>query len=198
MVQAAEYQAVTGDVFYWQAYEPAVKCDLSCCALRVGGRLVFVDPIPLAEEALAELTAEAAPALIVLTNGNHARAAAAYRERFGVPIASALEGMEEFVPDQVLADGDTLLGALTVIALPGAGAGEIALHGPGGIVCIGDALIHIEPLGFAVLPEKYCGDVKLLRASLRKLLRFDFGVLTFAHGLPIVTDARGRLESLIA
>lgn len=198
MREAAEYQAVSGDVFFWQAYEPAVKCDLSCCALRVGGGLVFVDPIPLADAALAELTAEAPPALIVLTNGNHARAAATMRDRFHIPIAAHADAAEEIAPDRLIADGDTLLAALTVITLPGAGPGEIALHGPGGVACIGDALIHLELHGLALLPDKYCDDAKLLRASLRKLLRFDFGVLTFAHGLPIVTDARGRLESLLA
>ena len=168
------------------------------CALRVGGRLVFVDPIPLAAAALAELVADAAPALIVLTNGNHARAAAEYRERFGVPVVGGVDVMDETIVDQVVADGDTLLSAISVVTLPGGGPGEIALHAPAGVVCVGDALINLEPHGFAMLPEKYCGDAKLLRASLRKLLRFDFGVLTFAHGLPIVTDARRRLESLLA
>ena len=118
---AAEFQQVTDELFFWQAYEPAVKCDLSCCALRVGGRLVFVDPIPLAEEALAELAAVAAPALIVLTNGNHVRAAAEYRERFGVPVAAGLDGMDGIVPDQVVADGDTLLSAISVVTLAGGG-----------------------------------------------------------------------------
>ena len=76
MPAAAEFHRITDDLFFWQTYAPAVKSDLSCCALRVGGRLVFVDPIPLAKAALADLVADAPPALIVLTNGNHARAAA--------------------------------------------------------------------------------------------------------------------------
>lgn len=200
MAVAAEFQQVGGDLFFWQAYEPAVKCDLSSCALEVGGRLIFVDPIPLAKAAFAELTAVASPALIVLTNGNHARAAAEYRERLQIPIAAHAGAVADLglVPDQLIAAGDRLLDALTVIALPGAGPGEIALQSASGIVCIGDALINLEPDGLALLPDKYCADAKLMRASLRKHLPRDARVLTFAHGVPLVTAVRTRLDYLLA
>jgi len=200
MAAADEFLQISANLHFWQAYEPAVKCDLSSCALDVGGQLVFIDPIPLAKDALAELAATAPPALIVLTNGNHARAAAEYRDRFQIPIAAHADAVVELglTPNQLLADGDRLLDALTVIALPGAGPGEIALHSSTGVLCIGDALIHLEPQGLALLPDKYCSDAKLLRASLRKRLPRDVRVLTFAHGVPLVTAARARLEDLLA
>jgi hypothetical protein len=200
MATAAEFQQVGADLYFWQAYEPAVKCDLSSCALEVGGRLIFVDPILLAKAALADLAAVASPALIVLTNGNHARAAAEYRERFQVPIAAPADAVPELglTPDQLLADDEHLLDALTVIALPGAGPGEIALQTASGIVCIGDALINLEPDGLALLPDKYCIDAKLLRTSLRKRLPREARVLTFAHGVPLVTAVRTRLDHLFA
>ena len=37
-----------------------------------------------------------------------------------------------------------------------------------------------------------------LRESLRKLLSYEFDVLTFAHGTPLVGQARRRLELLLA
>ena len=85
----------------------------------------------------------------------------------------------------------------TIITLPGAAPGEIALHA-GNVLHVGDALIHLPPYGFAPLPEKYCADAQELRASLGKLLRFPFEVLTFAHGLPLVSQARQRLATLLA
>ena len=200
MAVAAEIQQVAEDLYFWQAYEPAVKCDLSSCALIVGGRLLLIDPIPLAKAALAELAAAAAPALIILTNGNHARAAVEYRDRWQIPIAAHADATVDLglAPDQFLADGGRLLDTVSAIALPGAGPGEIALHSASGILCMGDALINLEPDGLTVLPDKYCADAKLLRASLRKRLPRDARVLTFAHGVPLVTAARTRLDTLLA
>ncbi len=193
---AEEFQLPTSRVAFWQAYEPAVKCDLSCCAVRTSRGLVFIDPIPLAEEALEELLQLAPPTAIVCTNGNHARAAADFRARFSIPILAHPDAALEI--DQTISDGETIPGGFTVITLPGAGAGEIGLHSAEGTMHVGDALTNIEPRGLALLPEKYCSDARELRRSLGKLLRFEFEILTFAHGLPLVANARRRLEELLA
>lgn len=199
MPAAAEFQLIRPDLAFWQAYEPAVKSDLSCCARRLGSQLVFIDPIPLAAPALEELAALATPAAIVLTNGNHARAAAKFRTQFSIPIFAHADAVAELgIPiDGALEDGTMVADELSVIALPGAGAGEIALCG-GGVAHVGDALIHVEPTGFSPLPDKYCNDARELRRSLGKLLRTEFEILTFAHGLPLISQARRRLENLLA
>ena len=99
----------------------------------------------------------------------------------------------------MVADGDILFGQFQVIALPGGAAGEVAyLHSASGTLCVGDALIHLDPLGFAALPAKYCRDARGLRATLPRLLDHAFDQMTFAHGTPIVANARARLASLIA
>ena len=85
----------------------------------------------------------------------------------------------------------------TVVELPGASPGEIALHGAD-MLHVGDALVHLPPLGLSILPDKYCSDPKELRRSLEKLLSFRFEALTFAHGQPVMTQARQRLSHLIA
>jgi hypothetical protein len=199
MKPAAEFQQI-GRVFFWEAYDPAVKTDLSSCAILAPAGLIFVDPIALEKEALAELGELAPAAAIVLTNGNHARSAADFREHFQVPVcahAEAIAGLELAV-DRELAEGDAVAGDARVVALPGAGAGEIALVSAGGGLHFGDALIHLEPYGLSILPEKYCLDAPVLRNSLRKLLRFPCDVLTFAHGLPLVTQAQQRLAQLLS
>jgi glyoxylase-like metal-dependent hydrolase (beta-lactamase superfamily II) len=199
MPRAEEFQQVTDGLYFWQAYDPAVKVELSCCARRTARGLVFIDPIPLAREAVAELCERAAPVAIILTNGNHARAAEEYRLRLSIPILAHAAAVAELglVVDQEIADGETVLAELAVITLPGAAPGEIALHG-GGMLHVGDALIHLPPSGFTLLPEKYCADAREMRASLGKLLRFPFEILTFAHGLPLVSKARQRLATLLA
>jgi len=196
MACAEEFQTVREDLFFWQAYDASVKVDLSCCARQTSRGLVFIDPIRLADEALDELTARRRPAAIVLTNGNHERAARDFRERFQIPIYAhrdALAGLGEVD----LREGEALMDELAVVELPGASPGEIALHGAG-VLHVGDALIHLPPAGLGILPDKYCSDPKQLRHSLGKLLSFPFDALTFAHGLPLVTQARERLSQLLA
>lgn len=199
MKRAEEFHAVRPGLFIWQAYEPAVKAELTSCARVTARGLVFIDPLPLAEDALDELVAVAPPAAIVLTSGNHARAAEQYRARFSIPIHAHSEAAAalEISVDHTLADGSTLFATLAVIALPGAAPGEIALHADSALH-IGDALIHLPPHGLAVLPDKYCTDPRELRRSLGKLLRFPFEVLTFAHGLPIVARAGPRFAQLLS
>ena len=196
MACAEEFQTVREDLFFWQAYDASVKVDLSCCARQTSRGLVFIDPIRLADEALDELTARRRPAAIVLTNGNHERAARDFRERFQIPIYAHRDALAG--PGEVdLREGEALMDELAVVELPGASPGEIALHGAG-VLHVGDALIHLPPVGLDILPDKYCSDPKQLRRSLGKLLRFPFDALTFAHGLPLVTQARERLSQLLA
>ena len=107
-----------------------VKADLSCSACLTALGLVLLDPIELEEAAEAELLAAGPPRGIILTNGNHARAAERYRTRFSIPIYTHAEAAAEypFEVDHLVSDGETILDEFTVIALPGAASGEIALH----------------------------------------------------------------------
>jgi glyoxylase-like metal-dependent hydrolase (beta-lactamase superfamily II) len=199
MARADEVHEIRPDLYFWQAYEASVKTDLSCCARRSAHGWVLIDPIPLTHSAGAEFLTLAPPRAIVLTNGNHARAAADYRARFSIPIYAHADAAAafDFAIDHPMVDGATILETFTAIALPGAAAGEIALHA-GDTLHVGDALIHLPSFGFSILPEKYCTDPRELRRSLGKLLRFPFDVLTFAHGLPLVKNAQQRLSELLA
>lgn len=198
MPVATDFHAVTPSLFAWHAFEPAVKCDLSSCALDTADGLIFIDPIALSEAALDRLLRGRKPRAILLTNGNHTRAAGALRERLGVKIFASRDAAGlEITPDETLIEGQIAPGEMEVIALPGAGPGEIALVG-NGVACVGDALIHLPPEGLRLLPDKYCASPEQLRHSLRKLLSCDFQVMTFAHGAPLVGEARKKLEQLLA
>lgn len=198
-MRADEFQTVRADLLFWQAYGPAVKCDLSSSARICDGQLIFIDPIPLAAEALEEMAGLGTPAAIILTSGNHARAAETFRKRFSIPIHAHAGAVAELglAVDGLLEEGKGAPGGLEVLEIPGAATGEIALIA-GGVAHVGDAVINLEPMGFSLLPEKYCRDADLMRESLGKLLRFDFELLTFAHGLPLVSHARRRFEQLLA
>ncbi len=187
----------------WDAHSFESKVDCHSSALGVDGQLYFVDPIPLRRELLAELAQTAAPAAVLLTSGNHARAAELYKKQLAIPIYAHANAREELGIDL---DGEFLhtstaeLNAFEVVALPGAAAGEVAIFTPldGGIMVVGDALINLPPGGLSLLPEKYCSDARELRRSLAGLLDYAFEKMLFAHGTPIVSGARGKLEALLA
>lgn len=193
-----EIQLIRPGLFFWQGYDAKVKTDLGCCALATPAGLIFVDPLPLAREPLTEMVSQFPPAGIVLTNANHERAAADFARRFGVPVHAHAEARGEVAADRWIAEEDAVLFEnVRALRLPGFAKGEIALHA-GDCLLMGDALINAEPYGFAMLPEKYCENAKLARASLGKLLPLRPAVITFAHGLPIVTGAQRKLEILLA
>ncbi len=196
---ADEAQLAGPGLWHWQAYEPAVKADLSSSALVLEAKVYFVDPIPLADAALEELTRFARPAGVILTSANHHRAAAHFRERFGVPLLAHPAAGEGATIDVALAEGAEIGEGICVLEIPGAAAGEIALHSAAGegLLVVGDALINLEPHGFGFLPDKYCADPVLMRRSLRRLLDLKFQMIAFAHGLPIVARAQQRLGALL-
>jgi hypothetical protein len=195
MRAAAEYQVIRPGLFYWQVYEPAVKTELCCCAFETPAGLVICDPVPLERAALEELTEGGRPHAIVLTNGNHERGAAALARRFGIEVWASEGAKGEVGATRWFGEGEVVFGGVETVPLAGFAAGETALWWDG-VLVMGDALIHVAPYGFAMLPEKYCADAKAGRESLKKLLRYPVEILTFAHGLPIVARARERLAGV--
>ena len=193
-----EYSTVRSGVFAWQGYEPAVKCDCSSSALVTAAGLIFIDPIPLAEEAMKELVveSESAPAAVVLTSGNHQRESIALSKRFGIPIFAPEDAGEEIIADQLFVSGDPVAG-MESFRLTGFGPGETAYIYEG-ILIFGDALINLEPEGLRLLPEKYRKDKKEALRSLSALKEFDPQALLFAHGHPIVQRAGSRLAACLA
>ena len=137
---------------------------------------------------------------IIVTNENHERAAAQFAEKFKVPIyLDARLANSTKLPGVAPVQEDTLPTELTAVAIEGGPAGEIAIHfaASDGTMVLGDALINFEPYGFALLPAKYCSNFKLMRRSLSKLLDYSFERMLFAHGMPILSQARERLELLL-
>ena len=200
MIAADELQIIGPGLALWHAFDPTAKAELFSTAVRCARGLLLVDPIPLTDSAEDELLALGPVAEIIVSNANHWRASAALAEKWGL----ALSGHASLANDAVgsfkpLRQGDMILDSIQVIEILGAAPGEIALYLPAnhGSFILGDALIHFDPYGFAFLPAKYCTDYKLMQQSLRKLLDYQSDRMLFAHGTPILSEARSRLEHLL-
>jgi glyoxylase-like metal-dependent hydrolase (beta-lactamase superfamily II) len=198
--RANEYQALSDTLYHWSVYEPSVKCEIGCAALKLPSGWVVVDPVPLVETAWKELLALAALRAILLTNGNHVRDAVALRQKHQAPVVTAPDtrrDITELRPDVTLLPNEALYG-ITSIAIPGATPGETAFYSATGVMMLGDAVINTSAeAGLEFLPDKYCADAEQNRASLRKLLSFDFHTLTFAHGAPVAVRAKEKLSALL-
>lgn len=197
---ADEFQALSDTLYHWSVYDPAVKCEIGCTALKVPSGWVVIDPVPLAEAAWKELLAQAPLRAILLTSGNHVRDTVALRQKHQVPVVTAPDtrrDITELRPDVTLLPNELLYG-ITSIAIPGATPGETAFYSQTGVMILGDAVINTSTeAGLEFLPDKYCANAEQNRASLRKLLTFDFHTLTLAHGAPVTTRAKEKLSALL-
>jgi hypothetical protein len=195
MPRAEEVDEVSPGILVWQAYDSKVKADLFSTALETHAGTYVVDPIPLAPGGLLSLRAHRKMAGIFVTNTEFART-------FFIPIYvhDELRGSPAFLEANGVHDGEVFSQGLTAVAIDGGPASETALHydANGGTMVLGDALINFEPHGFGLLPAKYCLNANLMRRSLGKLLDYAFERMFFAHGTPILSGARGRLEQLLA
>ena len=202
MPRAQEVDEVSPGILVWQAYDSKSRADLFSTALTTHAGTYIVDPIMLGSDGLRSLEAQREAAGVFVTNTNHARAAAQFARTFSIPILvhDELCGTPDFPDATGVQDGQLFSEGLTVVALDGGPAGEMALHYSenGGTLILGDALINFEPHGFGVLPAKYCLDANLMRQSLAKLLNYPFERMLFAHGTPILSGARVRVERLLA
>jgi glyoxylase-like metal-dependent hydrolase (beta-lactamase superfamily II) len=199
--QSVEIDRISPALSVWHRYDSEVKAELYATALRFDDGVIFIDPFATAANSLAEITEGDGVGGVIVSNANHARACVEFAEKFSAPIYAHHETVATLNFSRVTEIGDDSIIAeqLDVVSIEGAAPGEIALHSKldGGAVIVGDALINFGEHGFTFLPAKYRGNAKLMRKSLRKLLDYQFERLLFAHGMPIVTGARQRLESLL-
>ena len=194
-----EYSLVSNSppLFFWSGYDPEVKYECSCSAIITVAGLVFIDPLPLASEALVALLTEAMkPAVgILLTSGNHQRWSVELAEQLMLPIYAPVGAGEEIIAAHFYEPGDEVFG-LCSMALPGFGPGETAFWDEEGkILILGDALTNAGEEGLLVLPKKYCTDHRLAMKSLTRLKNFLPEILVTAHGIPITNHAARKLVS---
>jgi glyoxylase-like metal-dependent hydrolase (beta-lactamase superfamily II) len=200
-VTAPDFHQLLPGFWVWQRYDSSVKADLFSSAILTSAGTYIVDPIPLPDPQLRQLSQASKVAGIIITNANHLRASSAYSDRFSVPVWAGTDSFPDLKPARFseAKNGTAIGGELEVIEVEGAVAGEIAIYhaSNGGTLIVGDALINFEPYGFSFLPRKYCLNEKQMRSSLHQLLARPAERILFAHGVPILSEATARLRHLL-
>lgn len=197
-IVASDFQEILPGVFRWEYFSPEHKVELTSHAVMAEGHLYIFDPIELATAPRQLLLARRQVAAIVLTNENHERAYAAWRDRTKAPVWMSSE-MSINVADAHHWDAQSAnLGPWEITALPGGAGGESAFRWrERSLVALGDAIFNLPKYGFKLLPEKYCQNQGKLRETLLRLTEEPFETALFAHGAPILTGASARIREML-
>ena len=197
---APKLETVVPGVLHWRLSDERIGgATSSAHAVRDRlGATVLVDPLPLGEEALAELEPVRA---IVLTAATHQRSSWRYRKRFGAPVyLPAGSRATEEAPDEHYGAGDTLPGGLEAVHAPGPEDPHYALllrEGPGVLFCPDLVMMDRQgPLVF--VPARFHDDPAETRRSVERLLGLPFAVLCLDHGPPVLEDPKGALRRLLS
>ncbi|PWU10900.1 MAG: hypothetical protein C5B47_01515 [Verrucomicrobia bacterium] len=181
-------------ILSWCHYEPSLRFEAGFCAIRTHEGVLLIDPLPMGEKALLQLEKFGTPCAILLTNGNHQRASLELKPRWNVPILAGAGAQGKLTADVWLQEGQEILSTLWVLSLPGAGVGEIAVVRRNAFCIFGDFLIHMPSGRLELLPDQYCEDPQLARASLKRLRNLNVPSLLFAHGAPIFKNGSKHLQ----
>jgi uncharacterized cupin superfamily protein/glyoxylase-like metal-dependent hydrolase (beta-lactamase superfamily II) len=185
----------------WSAWQPDRGMNFNSYVFERGEGCVAVDPLALDEMSLAQLDELGGVHTVVLTNRDHARGAAALRERFGARIlAHAPEApLFEIAVDGTFEDKEEVFAGAYALAMPhGKTGGEVALHLPAAAAAVvGDALIGSPAGSLSLLPDEKLADPRRLVLGLRRLWALQLDALLLCDGQPVFANADAALAKLI-
>jgi uncharacterized cupin superfamily protein len=185
------------DLYCWSIFSELRQIDFNGHLwVRPEGN-VLIDPVPMSEPDLVQFEELGGAAWVVVTNQDHEREAAFFRQRNGAEVVAHAEdaGALSVPVDRPVADGDEIVPGLRAIHLRhGKSAGEIALYWPDKKAVLCGDLVVGAPMGrFTLLMDEKLEDAPRAALQLRKLLKLDFDALLVGDGHSIFQDARQRL-----
>jgi hypothetical protein len=190
-------EVVPGVWRWWVTNQRIGGAESTGHAIRTDDGAVLVDPVRLAEEAVAELGSVTA---VCLTAQCHQRSAWRFRREHGARVY-APEGtrpMEE-EPDERYRAGDVLPGGLRAVHTPGPEEVHFSFlrEGAPSILFCSDLLTHYEGRDLDFVPLQYHDDPEQTRRTVEALLELPFTVLCLAHGAPIADDPKSAIRGLL-
>ncbi len=179
----------------WSWFSEEKQLNFNGHLLDVGEHRILVDPPPLSDDDLSKLTNAGQVDYILLTNRDHERESAAYKDalntRVYVPQADAEE--MSVTPDKTFVDGELLPGGIWVVHLSdqkSPGESALFIQQGRGIFIVGDALLGKPEGSVSMLPAEKYADPAKAREGLRRLLKYNFDSILVGDGASILAGAK--------
>jgi glyoxylase-like metal-dependent hydrolase (beta-lactamase superfamily II) len=191
---------IVRDVQTWSVFSDQKGYAFNGYAVSTENGTVLVDPPDPGEDGWATVDMFEPFAGVWLTNRNHSRAAAAFRERYGLTVWAheADAGRLEAGADRTLAGATTIAGDIEIVPVPGKSPGEIAFHLPrSGALIVGDLVIGVPPGELSTYPDEVIDDRAELQRSAARLLDYDFDALLLCDGQPLPSGGKEKLREFV-
>jgi glyoxylase-like metal-dependent hydrolase (beta-lactamase superfamily II) len=191
---------IVPDVQMWSVQPPEKDYAFNGYAIATEDGTVLIDPPEPLDDGWNAVDLLAPFAGLYITNRNHSRAAATFRERYGTTVYAheADAGRLEAGADQTVRGDERLPGEIQLIHVPGKSPGEIAFHLPRSrALIVGDVVIGVPPGELSTYPEKVIDDMEQLHRSAAHLLEYDFDALLLCDGEPITAGGKEKLQDFV-
>jgi glyoxylase-like metal-dependent hydrolase (beta-lactamase superfamily II) len=191
---------IVRDVQTWRVFSPDKGYAFNGYAVVTEQGTVLIDPPEPAEDSWEAIDLLEPFAGVWLTNRNHSRAAADFRERYGVTVHAHEADAErlEAGADQTLRGDERLPGEIALIRVPGKSPGEIAFHLPRSrALVVGDVVIGVPPGELSTYPDKVIDDRDQLLRSAARLLEYDFEALLLCDGESLPSGGKQKLRKFV-
>lgn len=188
------------DLYGWSTFNEDRNIDFhSVLWVRDGGN-VAVDPLPLGAHDQAHLAELGSVGIIVITNSDHTRAAAALAESSGARVLGPRDERDTIECDDWLGDGDEIVPGLVAMALEGSKTpGELALVLDETTLITGDLVRAHEGGRLCLLPDAKLSDKAAALESLRRLAALErIEAVLPGDGWPVFRDGARALAELEA
>lgn len=191
---------IAPDIQTWSSFSEQKGYAFNGYAIATESGTVLIDPPEPGEDGWETLDFMEPFEAVWVTNRNHSRAAADFRERYGIPVRAHAEDADrlEAGVDQTIAAGATAAGDIEAIHVPGKSPGEIAFHVPRSrALIVGDLVIGAPEGKLSTYPDEVIDDMDELRRSAAKLLEYDFDALLLCDGEPLAAGGKDRLRRFV-
>ena len=193
-------KAIARDVQTWSLFSEQKGYAFNGYAVSTDEGTVLVDPPDPGEDGWHTVELLEPFAGVWLTNRNHSRAAATFRERHGLTVWAheADAGRLEAGADRTVAGRTTIAGAIEIVPVPGKSPGEIALHLPrSGALIVGDLVIGVPAGELSTYPDEVIDDRAELQRSAARLLDYEFDALLLCDGVPLPSGGKDKLREFV-
>ena len=191
---------IVPDVQMWSVPMLDRGYDFNGFAVATEDGTVLIDPPEPAQDGWGPIDMLEPFAGVWITNRNHSRAAAAFRERYGVKVSAHEADAErlEAGADRTVHGDELLPGEIRLIHVPGKSPGEVAFHLPrSNALIVGDVVIGVPAGELSTYPDKVIDDMDQLHRSAAKLLEYDFDALLLCDGEPITSGGKQKLQDFV-